>query len=274
MKVAASIVVYNTPFKEIKSILDSLYDSIISTVYLIDNSPISFELDLEKHDKLVYVFNGNNIGFGAGHNIAFKKSIESNTDYHFVVNPDVNFTAQSINELVKYISQDESIGLLMPRILNPDGTEQYLPKLLPRPIDMLIRKIKRPAFIYNRMIDDYELRFFMNKGIFGTPVISGCFSLFSIKAIKEIGMYDERYFMYMEDWDLSRRVNQKYQTIYYPFVSIIHAYRSEANFKFKLFLIFVRSAFQYFNKWGWFFDKSRANINRTTLNFCKQNFSK
>jgi GT2 family glycosyltransferase len=86
-----------------------------------------------------------------------------------------------------------------------------------------------------------------------------------INAIKEVGFYDDKFFMYFEDWDLSRRINQKYKTLYYPLVSVYHGYDSGANKSFKLFKIFVKSAVYYFNKWGWFFDKQRKEINKETL---------
>lgn len=71
--------------------------------------------------------------------------------------------------------------------------------------------------------------------------------------------------MYFEDWDLSRRMHQKYKTIYYPLVSVYHGYESGANKSKRLFKIFVQSALRYFNKWGWIFDKERRKVNRKTL---------
>jgi hypothetical protein len=60
-------------------------------------------------------------------------------------------------------------------------------------------------------------------------------------------------------------MHQKYKTIYYPLVSVYHGYESGANKSFKLFKIFIQSAFTYFNKWGWFFDKERTQMNKKTL---------
>jgi len=153
----------------------------------------------------------------------------------------------------------------MPQILNEDGTIQNLPKLLPSPFSVLMRKIKKPHCIYQEFINRYELRF-VNKNItYNAPVLSGCFTLLRISAVKEIGKYDDRFFMYFEDWDLSRRMNQKFKTVYYPEVSVIHGYESGANKDKRLFTIFVKSAIHYFNKWGWIFDRERNRINKKTL---------
>jgi GT2 family glycosyltransferase len=97
------------------------------------------------------------------------------------------------------------------------------------------------------------------------PILSGCFSLFRVDALKDVGLYDEKFFMYFEDFDLSRRINSKYKTIYYPEVSIIHAHERGAAKSFRLFKVFVKSAIIYFNKYGWFFDFERKKINKSVL---------
>src|SRR5690606_26243677 len=94
---------------------------------------------------------------------------------------------------------------------------------------------------------------------------SGCFTLLNLEAVKEVGGYDDRFFMYFEDFDLSRRMHKKYKTIYFPDVSVYHGYEGGANKNFRLFKIFIKSMIAYFNKWGWFFDKERKEINKRTL---------
>jgi GT2 family glycosyltransferase len=272
MYVTASIVLYKTKIEEINSILENLILSKVNLIYVVDNTPNYLNVDLNLDSKIEIIFNDCNVGFGAGHNVAIKKAIILNSDFHFVINPDVEFSYKDINRLLEFMARNTEVGLLMPRVINPDLTEQFLPKLIPRPIDMLMRKIKRPAFIYTKLIEQYELRRYMNKGTINVPIISGCFSLFNMQAILDVGMYDERFFMYMEDWDISRRLNEKYKTIYFPEVSIVHRYRSEANFKVNLFFIFIQSAIKYFNKWGWIFDSKRKSINKATINYCKTTF--
>ena len=78
--------------------------------------------------------------------------------------------------------------------------------------------------------------------------------------------------MYFEDWDLSRRIHKKYKTIYFPEASLYHHYNSGANKRFKLFLVFIKSAITYFNKWGWFFD-SEKQINKCIRKLKNENFN-
>jgi hypothetical protein len=264
---AVSIVLYKNNFevinKAVQSIIKSDYDFLL---FLIDNSPTNELLKLSTDTRIKYIHNPSNPGFGAGHNIAFRDSIQNGIIYHFVVNPDIYFEGDVINEMVSFMSSDKTIGMMMPKILNTNGTTQFLPKLLPTPLSIIKRKLKFPKTIYNKFIKRYELRDIPSDMIYNAPVLSGCFTLFNTEALQKIGFYDDSFFMYFEDWDISRRMHEKYKTIYYPKVSITHEYESGANKNKKLFIIFIKSAFKFFNKWGWILDNERIKINKEALN--------
>lgn len=267
-EVSASIVLYNNDKTDIERVVSYVFDSCpLSTLYLIDNS-ITDKLKRITllNPYIVYHHNNTNIGFGKAHNIAINLAYEKGSRYHFIINPDVYFGKEVMLKMLKYLEADSEVAMVMPKILNEDGSIQYLPKLLPSPYSVLRRKIKWPPKCYEKFIQNYELRYVENDSIYVAPILSGCFTLFRTKVLKEIGGYDDRFFMYFEDWDLSRRIHEKYKTVYFPHVSVIHGYESGANKNSKLFKIFVQSAIQYFNKWGWFFDKDRNRINQETLN--------
>jgi hypothetical protein len=97
------------------------------------------------------------------------------------------------------------------------------------------------------------------------PYLSGCFMFFRTKALQDVGLFDERFFMYMEDVDLSRRMHSKYKTIFLPTVSIYHEYEKASYKNFKSLKMHLKSSIQYFNKWGWFIDKERKKINIKAL---------
>jgi GT2 family glycosyltransferase len=271
MKITASIVLFNNS----PNVLTKAINSFLSVeqpvkLYLIDNSPNDDLKDMMINEGIVYYHNPSNPGFGAGHNIAIKMAIETGSNYHFIVNPDTYFQGNVVMPMVEYMNANSKTGMLMPEILYPDGNVQYLPKLLPSPLNILLRKLKRPAGLYTNNINKYEMRFVPKDEIYISPILSGCFTLLNLEAIKEVGGYDDEYFMYFEDWDLSRRMAEKYATVYFPKVSVYHGYDSGANKSFRLFKIYIKSAFHYFNKWGWFFDDKRRKINAKTLNQFKQ----
>ncbi|WP_242667435.1 glycosyltransferase [Flavobacterium sp. AJR] len=266
IQITSSIVLYKNDLEMLQEAVNSILENnLLIKLYLIDNSPTD-ELKILLNDaRIEYFHNPANPGFGASHNIAIKKAIIKNAKYHFIVNPDIFFKGDVIAQMVDYMENDKSVGMMMPQILNRDGSIQNLPKLLPSPFSILKRKIKKPAFAYEEFIKKYELRQVPKDVIYNAPVLSGCFTLLNLEAIEKVGMYDDAFFMYFEDWDLSRRVHQYYKTIYFPKVSVVHEYESGANKSKKLFKIFVNSAIIYFNKWGWFFDSERKKINKEAL---------
>jgi GT2 family glycosyltransferase len=265
-EISGSIVLFNNDEHVLKQCIDSFLNTKLSIkLFLIDNSPLLNLKHISNDDRVVYFHNPSNPGFGAAHNIAIQKALKSGSKFHFIVNPDIYFEEDVISSMVAHMQSDSSIGMIMPQILNLDGTVQNLPKLLPSPFSILWRKLKTPPKAYQKFIDEYELRNVPQEIIYNAPVLSGCFTLLNLEAIKKIGVYDDRFFMYFEDWDLSRRIHREYKTIYYPLVSVYHGYDSGANKNSKLFKIFVKSAVTYFSKWGWFFDGERKKINKEAL---------
>jgi GT2 family glycosyltransferase len=263
--ISASIVLYNTNAIELQKAIDGIFLSKLEVkLYLIDNSS-NDNLKVFQSDKIIYIHNPSNPGFGAAHNIAIKKAIEAGSKYHFIVNPDIYCKEDVVSTMIQFMQNDPEIGMMMPQILNDDDTIQNLPKLLPSPYSVLMRKLKFPKFLYHQFINNYELRFVPKNKSYSAPILSGCFTLLNLDAIKKVGLYDDKFFMYFEDWDLSRRMHQEYKTIYFPEVSVYHGYESGANKNSRLFKIFIHSAITYFNKWGWFFDFERSKINKRAL---------
>jgi len=261
-----SIVLYNNEREIILKAINSFLSSLkVNKLFLIDNSPRNELENIIIDERVEYIHNPSNPGFGASHNIAFNRAIEMNSKYHFVINPDIYFVGDVVSQMINFMDENVEVGMLMPEILNDDNSVQNLPKLLPSPFSVLLRKLKRPKFIYDDFINQYELRFVDKKIIYNAPILSGCFTLFRINSVKDVGVYDDKFFMYFEDWDLSRRMHLKYKTIYFPKVSVFHGYESGANKSSRLLKIFIKSAIHYFNKWGWFFDRERKMINKKTL---------
>jgi GT2 family glycosyltransferase len=265
-KITSSIVLYRNDIYMLQNAIQSILKTGgIDKIFLVDNSPKDELKILVTDSKIEYIHNPANPGFGASHNVAMEKAMELGAKYHFIVNPDIYFEGDVITPMVEYMANDVTIGMMMPQILNEDGSVQNLPKLLPSPFSILKRKIKKPARAYQKFINEYELRAVQKDVIYNAPVLSGCFTLLNLEAIKKVGMYDDAFFMYFEDWDLSRRIHQYYKTIYFPQVSVYHGYESGANKNSKLLKIFLNSTITYFNKWGWFFDSERNIINREAL---------
>jgi GT2 family glycosyltransferase len=85
------------------------------------------------------------------------------------------------------------------------------------------------------------------------------------EALTKIGLFDERFFMYPEDIDLTRRIHKEYRTVMYPYAEVIHAHAVESYHSKKMLWIHISNMIKYFNKWGWFFDNERKKINQEIL---------
>lgn len=261
MSITASIVTFHTELIVIRKILGSLLNSPILRVYIIDNSSNDRLRELENiSDKIRYV-HSMNLGYGSGHNIAIKMSIEESMQYHIVINPDVYFEYNVIEELVTFMDKRLDCGLVMPKVLYPDGKVQCLCKLLPSPIDLFGRRFVPFAKYKEKKAMKFELQFTGYNEMMEVPSLSGCFMFMRVDVLKKVGFFDERFFMYLEDLDLCRRIGEVSKTIYYPGVSIFHEYEKGSYKKIKLLKHHICSAIKYFNKWGWILDKKRIIVN-------------
>jgi GT2 family glycosyltransferase len=270
--ITASIVIYNSPVPELLKLVFSILDVEDAMLFIVDNSPDdSIRHQLPESDKITYIFNKRNLGFGAAHNIAIGRAIQLGSKYHLVVNPDIYFDSGTIETIIGFMDSNPDAGLIMPQILYPNGEIQYLPKLLPSPLSIIKRKLLLPKSLFIKLNSAYELRFVPVSLMLEAPIISGCFSFFRTEVFKKVGYYDERFFMYFEDFDISRRICKMYKTLYYPKVFVFHGYERGAQKSIRLFRIYFISFIKYFNKWGWFFDKERNEINKLTLELVKGN---
>jgi len=265
-----SIVLYKTPeeklIETIKNILKSTY---ISKIYLIDNSPTDRLKKLSQIDsRIVYIFVGKNLGYGKAHNIALKESILEKIPYHLVLNPDVYFEPDILDELYNFMENHNEVGLVMPKVFFPDGSLQYLCKLLPAPFDLIGRRFLNWGPLkgwIEKKNEIYELRFTKYNKIMEAPFLSGCFMFIRTKILEKVGLFDERFFLYCDDLDFSRRIHKVSKTVFYPYCTIVHEWGRGSYKNFKLLLYHIKDAIAYFNKWGWFMDKERKKINERIL---------
>lgn len=262
----ASIVTYHNPASEIKKIIGCVLESAIGKLYIVDNSRNDALRILETLSPRIRYIHNTNIGYGGAHNLAIREAIESGSKYHVVINPDIYFESGIIESLTSYMDADHSIGWVMPKVVYPDGRLQYLCKLLPTPADLILRRFL-PEKMFSQARSRFEMRNTGYDRIMNVPYLSGCFMFLRINAIQEIGLFDERFFMYGEDIDLSRRMHTKYKTMYYPEVSIIHTHERASYKNIKMLWVHISNIIKYFNKWGWFFDKERKQINENILNY-------
>lgn len=264
MRLSASLVLYNNDPAEFGAAIASFLDGSDGTLTVIDNSPAPLSHPLFSNDRVEYVFAGENLGFGRGHNRALTM-IGDRSDVHLLLNPDVVFGTDVLPALVNFLQAHPDAGAVMPSIRYRDGSLQRLCKLLPTPIDLLLRRFVPIPALRRRINHRYELHRLSQSAPVPIPSLSGCFLLVRTGALAAIGGFDERFFMYMEDVDLVRRIGDRWATMYEPRVSVTHGYAKASYSDPHLRAAHIRSALIYFAKWGFVFDRTRWTRNRATL---------
>lgn len=261
--ISASVVIYNTLLEDFIKMLSSYNPGPERRLYIIDNSVSETVYCREmQNEYITYLFSGKNLGYGAAHNWGIRRAIQDKSEYHVVLNPDVSFETTVIDELKEYADEHNDIVYVLPKVLYPSGEIQYLCKLLPTPFDLIFRRFLPQIGIFKKMNDRYTLKKSGYDKIINPPCLSGCFMFMRTAVLRDKQIFfDERFFMYCEDFDLIRRLHQVGKTIFYPEVTIVHDHKKESYRNKRMLKQHMKSAFKYFNKYGWFFDKERKEQN-------------
>ncbi|MDR2196943.1 MAG: glycosyltransferase family 2 protein [Coriobacteriales bacterium] len=251
-RASASIVTFNNAL-QIPGLLESMRrftDFDERELFVIDNASddaIS-ELLKTRFSQVRLLQNERNLGFGTAHNKALP-FLDSR--YHVLINPDILFVEDALSPLLAFLDEHPEVAMATCRILNPDGSEQKLPKLQPRLKYLLARRFERRFGWARRLCRAYVRA----DEDFDAPTeietCTGSFSVIRTEVFRRIGGFDERFFLYFEDNDLSRRAREYGSLIFYPQVSVIHQYQRLAMSNNRAFLQQIRSMVRYFNKYGW-----------------------
>lgn len=253
--VAVSIVTYNS--KHIFKVLDNIKqqfgdDKRFRFVIFDNNSEEEYKQSLKAYEDFVDItFYHENNGFGFGHNYNL---MNANEKYFLVFNPDIILNKQDLLKMIELLEKDSSISLLVPKVLNADGTTQHLVRERVSVFDYALRFIPFSFVkqLFQKRLHSYECRDLPNDRNVDIRIGSGCFMLVKGKDFKEVAGFDDRYFMYFEDYDLCLQLKTKGKRIVYtPFSEVTHYYERGAHKNSRLFKIFMQSMYKFFNKWGW-----------------------
>jgi N-acetylglucosaminyl-diphospho-decaprenol L-rhamnosyltransferase len=159
---------------------------------------------LKANSKIKFILAEKNLGYGAGNNLGIKKS--SNEDV-LILNPDALMDEKNIKELLKYINTIKDYGILCPSL------ERDICKNFSKKNNYIPVKVSWKAI--------------------GEGLISGCALLLNKKKLKDNIFFDENIFMYKEDTDMIKRVNEKKISVYFlPLSTVKHIGTSSHNKKY------------------------------------------
>lgn len=246
--VTGSIVTYNN-ISTIAKTLETLFGEtkdIDFKLYVLDNgsSDGTPEYIEKNYPDVTVIRSGRNVGFGAGHNIIINQ-VESK--YHAVINPDIVLTQNAVKKMADYMDDNPEIGLLSPRICFPDGRDQILGKRNPHLKYLVASRLRGDE--PSKLLKEYAMLDCDLSKPTEIENATGCFMFIRTDVLKSIGGFDDGFFMYFEDADLARRINEVSKCVYYPDAVVNHVWGRDSKRNFKLMLVHINSMLRYFRKW-------------------------
>ncbi len=251
IEITASIVLYNEDLGELTKTVNSFLNvALTKRLYLIDNTREQLYKNIFHQEEVEYIGVGKNIGFGAGQNRVIDR-IKNKSNFHLILNPDVTFDKLVIPNLIKQLKKDEDLAMISPKVLFPTGEHQYSCRRYPHFLELIGRRFNflnsffKPA-IYKGQYRDKDLT-----DSFYAEYLAGCFHLYKTEHFIQLNGFDERYFLYMEDVDICRKVDLLgKKKLYYPKEEIRHILKQGSSKSIKLLIRHSFSAIKYFLKWG------------------------
>ncbi|MGI9295993.1 MAG: glycosyltransferase, partial [Pseudomonadales bacterium] len=193
-----------------------------------------------------------NLGYGAGHNQAIS-ALDS--DVHLILNPDVELADDAILNALEFLDTAPEVGLLSPRAVDADDSYLYLCKRYPAVFDLLVRGFvpQRWHHLFKERLARYEMRELTTTQapLAKIEIVSGCCMFIRTPLFQAVGGFNDKYFLYFEDFDLSLRIGQLAELAYVPSVNIIHYGGDAARKGWRHILQFARSGLRFFQDHGW-----------------------
>ncbi len=227
-------------------------------VIVIDNNSgdnIGEEL-ASKYPEVIFIQNNRNIGMGAGNNVGIRIA---KGNYIVIMNPDTVVFKDTFIRLYQFMEENPEVGVVGPKQYNPDMTVQdscyrWYGLLTPLYRRTPLGKLK----IAKKDLDRFLMKDFDHNSPKEVDWLLGSFLFCRRKALKEVGFFDDRFFLYFEDTDLCRRFWQAgWKVVYYPEAKIIHNHQRQSAKQvwYKFFLNkasreHVISWLKYLKKWG------------------------
>ncbi|TXS92178.1 glycosyltransferase [Parahaliea maris] len=192
-----------------------------------------------------------NLGFGGGHNRVLRLA---KSDLHLILNPDVELAADALAQALHWLADNPDTVLVAPAARGGSGEVEFLCKRYPSVL-LLLARASGQRWI-QRMLDKRLAHYEMRELAAATdpvevPLVSGCCMLARTAALQSVGGFDEAFFMYFEDFDLSIRLAASGRVVFVPAMHIVHHGGYAASKGWRHIRMFGRSALIFFRRHGW-----------------------
>ena len=265
-RLSISIVLYDTPIVIASKTLNDLSTAVMkaqedkligrATVAIINNSQDQSVVNqLVKNYansclSLRLLQNTNNVGYGAAHN---QSILTETSDYHLVLNPDAFLSKEALAVAINHLKTHPEVAMITPQGVNTNNEPAYLAKRYPSLLILALR-----GFLptigqrwFGERLAHYEYQDMRTDGQTEVLLASGCCMLCRTTMLQVVQGFDERFFLYFEDYDLSLRIRQLGKIACLPAMVVVHSGGEASRKGLKHILMFSGSAIRFFNRWGW-----------------------
>ena len=251
MDISIIIVNYNT-LELTKNTIDSVIEKTTGIKYeiiLVDNASTDGSIEyFEKNykDKIIFLKNKENLGFGRANN----KGIEiAKGKFIFLLNSDTLLINNAIKILFDYMKLNSKVGVCGGNLydikLNP--VHSYLEKIpsIKTEINYFFNILGKVLKKISKRRDDFNY----SKLVKEVGYITGADMMIRKSVLEKVGVFDEIFFMYSEEAELTYRIKQAgYKIMSVPMAQIIHLEGKSTKFKDKKFRMYLESKYKYFYK--------------------------
>ncbi|GAB6194005.1 glycosyltransferase family 2 protein [Desulfocastanea catecholica] len=219
-------------------------------VIVVDNASTDGSQDMvrTRFPQVQLICNNDNLGFAKANNIGIK---QSSGKYLSLINSDVEILSDCFSQMLCYMEEHQDIGILGPMILNSDKTLQRSCRGFPNLWNLLCRALALDSvFPKVKLFGGDMMGYWPHDSIHDVEVLSGCFWFINRKALDDVGLLDEVFFIYAEDFDWCKRfADAGWRRIYFPLVQAIHyGGASSDNAPVRFYLEMQRSILCYWKK--------------------------
>lgn len=224
-------------------------------ILIIDNNPAAgiFSM-LQAEFPEVRYFAKQNQGFGSAMNVGMEAA---KGKYILVFNPDIIISAGALEKLHAYMEAHPEVGMVGPKLLNADGTLQYSCNRYHEPLVPVLRRTPLGRLPFGkRKVDHFLMKDISHAEIIEVDWLMGSSLFTRAEALRKVGYFDERFFMYFEDTDLCWRFWEAgYKVVYNPESVMVHYHRRASadgslfkQLRSPLTWHHIRSAYKFFRK--------------------------
>lgn len=219
-------------------------------IIVVDNASEdgSQEFIKQNYPDIILIENRTNLGFSKANNIGVERS---RGDLLFLVNSDIVVLQGCICEMASFMDRNGVVGMAGPRILNRDMTLQTSCSNYPNLWNLLSEALfLNRIFPGSQLFSGWRMSYWNHDRERQVDVLSGCFWVIRREALQEVGNLDERYFIYGEDIDWSRRFNSsRWEVRFNPRAQAIHlGGASSANSPVRFYLEMQKANLIYWRK--------------------------